>query len=239
MAALFIGVMGSMGITTPGSAFRYAWFSILQLLLGELLAFVVNYVSGAERTVSLQIQGESLLPLRISWINTSAMLATGQLATMFATLFLELPVTPTMISAMIIGITPGDALAQWKKAWQRALGAVLGGGFALVVIVLLAHKPSLLLLIVLVFFGMFLASYLTKVSQANAYAYLQMGMVVPMVLIDAQGDIGSISKAVDRLVGVAVGLFVAGLVNLTWPHAAIPVPPYARPGPVLPEPARS
>jgi uncharacterized membrane protein YgaE (UPF0421/DUF939 family) len=229
MAAIFVGVMGSMGLSTPSGAPSFAWYSILQLLLGEWMAFAVNFATGAERTLAIEVKGEALFPLRANRLNTAAMLSAGQIGTMMATLLLDLPVTPTMISALIIGITPGNELARWMKAWQRILGALLGGGYALAVIVLLAYMPYFPLLVALVFFGMYAASYLTRASDSYSYAFLQMGMVVPMTLIDAQGDIGSISKAVQRVIGVAVGLLVAGLVNIAWPHADIAVAPAASP----------
>jgi hypothetical protein len=48
-----------------------------------------------------------------------------------------------------------------------------------------------------------------------------MGLVVPMVLIGENDEISSIDKAIQRMIGVAVGLMVATFVNLIWPHEDI------------------
>jgi uncharacterized membrane protein YgaE (UPF0421/DUF939 family) len=163
------------------------------------------------------------------------MLAAGQAATMWATLLFDLPVTPTMVSAMVIGLVPGGIMEEGKKAWQRLLGAVLAGGYSLASIWLLSYQTYLSILAALVMVIMFLATYLTKTSKKNSYAYMQMGMVTPMVLIGAHGEIGSVEKAVQRVIGIFVGLVAAGLVSVLWPHTPIgqtaaptaPVPPAA------------
>jgi uncharacterized membrane protein YccC len=235
MAAIFIGVIAAMGVTDPESASPYVAAATVQLALGEALAYLVNLVSGAEATLAIEVRGSPLLPLRRDWFNTAAMLSAGQAATMFATLQLRLPVTATMVSAMVIGVVPGGLMEEGKKAWQRTLGALLGGGYALVSIWLLHHQPYMAVQAALVMFIMFAATYLTKVSTKNSYAYLQMGMVAPMVLIAEHGDIGDIDTAVQRLVGIVVGLVAAGLVSVFWPHTpvaatAAPVAPVPHPG---------
>jgi hypothetical protein len=50
---------------------------------------------------------------------------------------------------------------------------------------------------------------------------MQMGMVTPMVLLGPTGEIGSIDKAMQRLIGVGVGLIASGLVSVLWPHTPI------------------
>lgn len=221
MAALFVGVMGAIGVTSPSTAWSYGLFAILQLLLGEAVAYVVNYLTGVERTFSISTDGQPLWPIRVKWINTAAMLSMAQAVTMLLTIYLDLPVTATMISALLIGVTPGGVTGLWKKAWQRALGALLAGFYAVAAMVLLAHMPRFSLLVALVFLAMFMAAYFTKTSKNNSYVFLQMGMVVPMVLIGENNEVGSIDKAIQRMIGVAVGLITATFVNLIWPHEDI------------------
>src|SRR5262249_56226061 len=132
------------------------------------------------------------------------MLGGGQAATMWATLLFDLPVTPTMVSAMVIGIVPGGLMEEGKRAWQRLLGAVLAGGYALASICLLALQPYLVILAALMMVIMFVATYLTKTSKKNSYAYMQMGMVTPMVLIGEHGEIGSVEMALKRVIGIFV-----------------------------------
>jgi uncharacterized membrane protein YccC len=234
MGAIFIGVMATLGVTAPATASPYFQAAVIQLLLGEALAFFVNLITGAENTLAIEIGGQPLFPLRRDWLNTAAMLSIGQVATMLATLLLDLPVASTMISALIIGIVPGGWMEEGKKAWQRTLGALLGGGYALVAILLLALQPKLVVLAMLIAIILFAGTYLTKTSKKNSYAYLQMGMVAPMVMIGEHGEIGTVEKAVQRVIGICIGMVAAGLVTLIWPHTpvgqtAAPVAPIAHP----------
>jgi uncharacterized membrane protein YccC len=221
---LFVGVMAVTGITAPATALPYAVGLIPQLVLGVGAALLVNWVTGAERTVAIVTTGEPLWPLRRDWLSVSAMLTTIQGVTVIVALALDLPALPTVISATMLGISP-DLPSLFQKGWLRLLGGMFGGGLALAAMVLLVAMPYFPLLLALVFFGMFLAGYLTKASANYSYAFLQLGLVFPLVLISPTGGIGSIAKAVNRLVGVVVGLLVAELVSVLWPRkAAGPAP---------------
>jgi uncharacterized membrane protein YccC len=237
MAAIFIGVVGLIGLTAPTTAPGYVASAAVQLIVGEGVAFLVNFITGAERTLAIVVQGQPLLPLRRDWLNTAAMLSTGQVVTIMWTLELGLPAMPTLVSAMIIGITPGGNLARWKKAEQRWEGAILAAAYCLAAVVVLSHIPYFSLMVALVGFAMFLAAYLTKTRTAHSYVFQQMGMVVAMVLIADHGEIGSIDKALQRIAGVAIGLLAAGTIALVWPHTEIPVA--APPSPPPPAPAEA
>jgi uncharacterized membrane protein YgaE (UPF0421/DUF939 family) len=225
--ALFVGALAAIGIMAPATAVPYAWNVAAQLVLGVGTALLVNAVTGADRTTVSQPGGGPLFPLRADWLNKSAMLATAQVGALLATVTLELPVTPTLISALILGVTPGDAVAIGKKGWQRTVGALLGSGYALAALILLGLTPAFPLLVALVFVGMFLASYGTRTSKTYTYAFLQMGLVVPMALVGAPDELGSITKALQRLEGIAAGLLIAEFVVLVWPQSAAPPAPPA------------
>jgi uncharacterized membrane protein YccC len=135
--------------------------------------------------------------------------------TLLVSAYFDLPAVPAAVSAVIIGMAP-DRPAMVHKGWQRALGAVVGGGYAFVGLLILARLPYLGLLLTFVFVGMFLAAYFTKASQAYSYVALQMGMVVPMVLIGQQDELGHPWPAVQRFVGVWTGLSISLAVHWVW-----------------------
>jgi uncharacterized membrane protein YccC len=234
MGGLFLGVIVEIGITAPPSAQAYAVSLVEQLILATVMIFVVNWVTGAERTLTIEVQGEPLWPLRTDWLNKSAMVSTGQIAAMLIAIWLDLPALPTLISATILGITATDPRAMGWKAYLRVLGAVLGGGYALAAMILLAYLPYLPVLLALVFIGMFVAAYYTKVSVDYSYAFMQMGLAMPMVLIGSTDEIGSFSTAIQRMIGVGAGLFIAEVVFLCWPHPAASAPAAAPSTPTEP-----
>jgi uncharacterized membrane protein YccC len=160
------------------------------------------------------------------------MVGTGQICALVAALWLDLPPLPTLISATILAITTTDPLAMEQKAYQRGLGAVLGGGYAVASLILLAYMPYFTLLLALVFIGMFLSAYYTKMSSRSSYAFMQMGLAMPLALIGSSGDIGSIDTALQRLVGVGAGFFIAEVVFVCWPWSLVPGPTLAATAPV-------
>jgi uncharacterized membrane protein YgaE (UPF0421/DUF939 family) len=222
MGGLFLGVVCAIGLAAPETVTTYARDLIIQVVLGVAMAFFVNWFSGAERILTIETGQGSLWPPRLDWLNISAIVSTGQIVTMFVTVWLELPVLPTMISAGILGITAMTPQAMEQKGIQRALGAILGAAYATAALVLISYMPYFLLLFLLNFAGMFLAAYWTKASVKHSYAFLQMGMVMPMVLIGWTGMVGTIDTGIQRLIGVAVGLAAAEIVYLFWPFRLMP-----------------
>lgn len=234
MGGLFMGVVVALGLTTPTQVWPYTRALAGQLILAAVLIVLVNWLTGAERTLAIETGEGALWPPRHDWLSKAAMVSTAQILAMFVALWFGLPTLPTMISTAILAITTSDPLGMGQKAYLRALGAVLGGGYALISMFLLAYLPDFLMLAALVFFGMFIAAYYTRTAVTNSYAFMQMGLALPMVLIGTDGTLGTMSTAILRLVGVGAGLLVAEAVLIAWPQSTlIPAP---APAP-MPEPA--
>ena len=88
--------------------------------------------------------------------------------------------------------------------------------------------PHFLLLAGLLFLGQFVAAYLTQTAGKYAYAGLQMGLVLPMVVVAPRTEFGSLTPAVQRLEGVLLGLVASVVVAGLWPR----FPLTDRPAPV-------
>jgi uncharacterized membrane protein YccC len=219
MGGLFVGVVVEIGIAGSSSSAAQAYSVSLvgQLLLATAVIFLINWTTGAERIFVIHTRGEPLLPLRPVWLSKSCMVSLGQIVTMFVALWADLPVLPTMISATILTVTALDPGSMRTKALERGAGAILGGAYAFLSMALLAFVPTLVMLLALVFFGMFLAAYFTRAVPRFSYTFMQSGLVLPLVLIGPSGEIGSIETAVQRLIGVAVGLSLAQIVYFSWP----------------------
>src|SRR5260370_15523575 len=95
MAALFVGVVAGMGLTAPATVEPYFWHAILQLLLGEVAAFLINWITGEERTLAFTVTAAPPFPLRAYWLNIGFILSRSQMTTLFAPLLLDLPITPS------------------------------------------------------------------------------------------------------------------------------------------------
>jgi hypothetical protein len=87
----------------------------------------------------------------------------------------------------------------------------------------------------LLFLGQFVADYLTRTAGKYAYAGLQMGLVLPLVVVAPRAEFGSLTPAVQRLEGILLGLVASIVVAGLWPRfpladQAAPVPPPNFPG---------
>ena len=87
----------------------------------------------------------------------------------------------------------------------------------------------------LLFLGQFVAAYLTRTAGKHAYAGLQMGLVLPLLVVAPPAEFGSLTPAVQRLEGVLLGLVASVVVAGLWPRFPLadrvaPAPPPVFPG---------
>ena len=70
----------------------------------------------------------------------------------------------------------------------------------------------------LVFLGLMLASYVTHEAGSYSYAGLQMGLVLPMLIVAPPTDFGSLATAFQRLEGIAIALTLSVVIGALWPQ---------------------
>ena len=83
--------------------------------------------------------------------------------------------------------------------------------------------------------GQLVAAYLTRIAGKYAYAGLQMGLVVPMLVVVPQAEFGELAPAAQRLESVLLGLVTSVVVAVLWPRFPLadrvaPAPPPKFPG---------
>ena len=109
---------------------------------------------------------------------------------------------------------------------------MLAAAWAAAIFLLVSLLPHFPLLAARRFLGQYVAAYLARVGGQYAYAGVQMGLVLPLVVVASRGEFGSITPAIQRLEGVVVGLAASLLVAGLWPFyphagadAVVPAPP--------------
>jgi uncharacterized membrane protein YccC len=224
MAAVFmaaaVGNNLAGNMPDPGAYLRA---TAVQLLLGVAVSDVLNILAGAETTLSIDPGHDVLLPVRPDWLNRGLRLSVSVLATGMLALRLGLPALTSMVSAVILGTT-ADPRALQEKSLLRAAAAALGGVYGLVALWILALLPDLALMVLLLFLALFCGSYLAQTSTAYGYIGMQMGLVVPMVLVVPAYEVADLGKATQRLLCVVFGGFVALVFQILWPQVAAPPP---------------
>jgi hypothetical protein len=222
-AGLYAVVLFDISRTTPALAPAEGMAMFMAIVLGVAAADVVNWLAGAEATLAIDVGHAPLWPLRRDWLNQSLMLAVTVLLASQTARLLGLPVLDSAISVMMLTITP-DIQSLIQKGELRIAGALLAGLYSLFMFLVIMLSPHFTLLATLLFLGLLLASYLTHEGGTYSYAGLQMGLVLPMIVLAEPGQFGSLQAAVQRLQGIAIALVISLLVGGIWPfypmHAA-------------------
>jgi uncharacterized membrane protein YccC len=234
-AGLYLVAMFQIGHANPAAAVSAAEALFAAVVLGVVVAAVVTWLSGAERDLGIQFGTSPLVPLRGDWLSQSLMLAVTVLLVLLGAHALGLPPEKAAISVMLLTVTP-HVQAMVLKGELRLAGAFLATGWALGIFLVVGLLPHLLLLAGLLFLGQFVAAYLTRTAGEYAYAGVQMGLVLPLLVVAPPAEFGSLTPAVQRLEGILLGLVASVVVAGLWPRfpladrAAAEPPPPALPG---------
>jgi len=231
-AGLYAVALLEIGNADPASAVNQGKEMFLAVLLGVVVADGVNWVTGSERDLSIEVGGSPLLPLRLDWLNHSLMLVVTAALTLFCTHLLELPAEASAISVLMLTVTP-HIQALLLKGELRIAGAVLATAWALGMFLVLALLPHFALLAGMLFLGQFVAAYGAQAWGAYSYAGLQMGLVLPMLVVTPSSEFGSLTPAAQRLEGILAALTASLLVGGLWPRFPFgeePPPPAPAPG---------
>jgi uncharacterized membrane protein YccC len=216
-AGLYVVAMFEIGHANPASAVSAAVGLFTAIVLGVVVATLVTWLAGAERDLAIRLGETPLWPLRGDWLSQSLMLAVTVLLTLLAAHALGLPPEKTAISVMLLTVTP-HVQAMILKGELRLAGAFLALIWALATFVLVGLLPHLLLLAGLLFLGQFTAAHLTRTSGKYAYAGVQMGIVLPMLVVAPPAEFGTFTPAVQRLEGILLGLLASVVVAVLWPR---------------------
>lgn len=216
-AGLYLVAILHVAQSEPDQALPFGIDVLLAVTLGVAVADVIHWLAGTERDLRIHASGAPLLPVRLDWLNRSAMLVVTALLTQVVTSWLELPVTQTVISVMFLTLAPDIQGLLWKGE-LRLLGAFLGTVWGLGSFLLLGQVDHFAVMIVLLFFGIFLAAYLAKAGGDYAYAGVQMGLVLPLILVVPPNEFGSLIGAYQRIQGVLASLGIVIVVATLWPR---------------------
>ncbi len=215
-AGLYAVVLFEFGKSNPRMAPAEGLALCLAIIVGVAAADIVNWLVGAEASMQIEFGAQPLWPIRRDWLNQCAMLAVTVLVASHIADLLELPLLDTAISVMFLIVTP-DIQSLIQKGELRVAGAIMATLYALFVFLVMALEPHFILLAVLVFLGLMLASYVTHEAGSYSYAGLQMGLVLPMLIVSPPSDFGSLTTAFQRLEGIAIALTLSVVIGTLWP----------------------
>lgn len=227
-AGLYLAAVMQAARQEPESLFPLAWSLIVAIVLGVVVAVLVSWITGSESDMAIHTEGKALFPLDRHRINHSIMLMLTVATAQFTSHYLRLSATTALVSVVMLTITPHFQSLFWKGT-LRLEGAFLAITYSFVALGILIRIPSFVLLAAFVFLGIFIAVSLARQSDDWGYAGLQMGLVLPMIMIMPHHQFGELANGLERVVGVLVALGSSIVVGFLW-AALSPTPPM----PILP-----
>jgi uncharacterized membrane protein YccC len=216
-AGLYVVAVFHIGHADPGAAVDVAWGLFAAIVLGVVVADLVTWLAGAEADLHIRFGEAPLWPVRGDWLSQSLMLAVTVSLTLFAAHILGLPPDKAATTVLLLTVA-ADLQALMLKGQLRIAGLVLATVWSLVIFLVVGMLPHLVLLAALLFLGHFVATWLTRTVGKYAYAGVQMGLVLPLVVVAPPGEFGSVTPALQRLEGILIGLVASILVAALWPR---------------------
>jgi uncharacterized membrane protein YccC len=214
-AGLYLNVIVQIGRLDPPAAVPEAKALLLAMFVGLVVADFTVWISGTEGTLQIHPGGEPFFPVRGEWVRRSLMLVVTVELTQILTRWFDLPTSATIVSVMMITTTPDLQSMIWKGE-MRLAGAGLALVWGLGTFALLSRLPHLILFAALLFGGMFLAAYLARAGGDYSYAGIQMGLVLPLIVVVPPSEFGELGGVIQRLEGVIIALASSVMVAVVW-----------------------
>jgi uncharacterized membrane protein YccC len=222
-AGLYLASVMELARSEPTTAITQAGDLFLAIVVGVTVAVLVTWIGGGEQDITIHTEGQPLWPLDRNRLIHSVMLMLTVALVELVSHVLKLSTTTAIVSVMLLTITP-DYQSLLQKGELRLAGAGLAILFASVTLVLLVRRPSFELLVVALFLGTFLAVALARKSERWSYAGVQMGLVLPMILVVPHQEFGSLGGAFARVGGAVLAIVASIVVGVAW-AAVAPAPP--------------
>lgn len=214
-AGLYLAAVMEIARDAPATLTLQAAQLFEAILLGVILAMLVDWLTGGENDVTIHTEGEPLWPIDRERLLHSAMLVFTVAVVQLASYALELSTTTAVVSVMLLTITP-DYQSLLHKGELRLAGAGLAIVFAAITLLLLVRRPSFVLFAFALFLGTFLAVALARNSKRWDYAGVQMGLVLPMILVVPHHEFGSLHSAFARIGGAILAICGSMFVGVVW-----------------------
>ena len=120
-AGLYLVVIMEIGRAQPEVVFPEGWQMFLAVFVGVVVANLVSWLSGMERTLAIETKGRELLPVDPVRLRRSLMLVVTVALAALVTRWLVLPIATTLVSVMMLTIAP-DLQSLLRKGELRLAG---------------------------------------------------------------------------------------------------------------------
>lgn len=214
-AGLYLAAVMEISRTNPSAATTEAAEMMYAIIVGVSVAMLVAWVGGAEDDVTIHTDGDPYWPINRERMLHAVMLMLTALLVQLTCHIFGLSPTTSIVAVMMLTITPDYQSLIWKGELRLA-GAAMAIVYASAVLMFLIRRPAFPLLVIAMFLGAFLAVTLARNSKKWDYAGVQMGLVLPMILVLPHHELGSLDVAFSRIGGAILAIGASLLVGVVW-----------------------
>ncbi|MDF1797261.1 MAG: FUSC family protein [Coxiellaceae bacterium] len=179
-----------------------------------------NWINTEQRGANSSIQQteSKRFQLNVTALKQSSKMTLGIVIMLLLEQFLGWPSgVQGIIAVIVLTGTPNLGRAHWKF-FLRISGVFVGGIIGFIGLLLLSHYSSILFIIAMVYFVMGAAAYIALGPERSSYFGVQMGLMIPLVLLMGDSTTISMTLPIDRLLGALLGATIAALIlYFIWP----------------------
>jgi uncharacterized membrane protein YccC len=227
MGGITLVVVMFTAIQSPVDALHLGIDWIRGIVIGGVVAWLCSHyviASDPQKKISFMPndvakQMKNLLPLQINPLKQALKIALGIFFIVWTNVYLNWPDgIQALIACTVIAAQPSLDKSH-QRVYLRFLGIIVGGIYSAVGIIILAHLPYLLTLMVLFLIGFGIAAYVALGDPRYSYGGVMAGVILPMAMFVNQGPLGTLSIVMDRFAGVLIGAAVGLLIlYCIWPE---------------------
>jgi len=167
-------------------------------------------------TIPLNIFGRCL-SIHLLILKYSIKGGLGILAVFWLWLWAEIPGGGLNMSVAVITVFQLDLMMTYQRGILRFLGCLIGGALGL--FILGFQIDSTVIMFLIIFFCLFPLAYIWGSGPNAAYFGVQAGLALMVALLHEAGPATSIAPAIERLVGIFLGVLSIWTLNqLLWPQ---------------------
>jgi hypothetical protein len=214
-AGLYLQAMLQLGAADPSVAWVNGGWMFLAIVVGVAVAYLVSWVTNAERDLSI-VPGEgSLLPLRGEPLARAAQVTATILLAQYVFFALDMPPDANTYSLFMMSVIP-DFQKMRERSGHYVGGILAGVAYAVPALLLLNRVPHLPMFVALVALGEYLASYLAQSKGNIQFVGTEMGMIFPLLLVVPFERVQSPYTTVYNIVALFTYTLIAVVVGWAW-----------------------
>jgi hypothetical protein len=214
-AGLYLQAMLQLGDGDPSAAWVNGGWMFLAIVVGVAVAYLVSWITNAERDLSI-VPGEgSLLPIRGEPLGRAAQVTVTILLAQYAFFALDMPPDANTYSLFMMSVIPD--LHRMRERTGEYVGGILAGvAYAVPSLLLLNRVLHLPMFVALVGLGEFLASYIAG-SQGNIkFVGIEMGQIFPLIMVLPFEKIETPSMTFYNIIALFTFTLIAVVIGWVW-----------------------